>query len=82
VDILSLFSLSTDGIATAGSIAEESISTIRTAKSFGIQSHLSNIFDEKIIKAGKCDMKLAIAQGFGFAGFFFISYAAYGLGGL
>lgn len=72
--------LSTDGTASAGSIAEEAISTIRTAKAFGIQSHLGTLFDSKVTKAGQNDMKLAIVQGFGFGSFFFISYAAYGLG--
>ncbi|KAF5346861.1 hypothetical protein D9756_010551 [Leucocoprinus leucothites] len=71
--------LSTDGIASAGSIAEESISTIRTAKAFGIQSHLGALYDEKVTTAGKSDMKLAFVQGFGFAAFFFISYSAYAL---
>jgi ATP-binding cassette subfamily B (MDR/TAP) protein 1 len=71
---------STDGIASAGSIAEESISTIRTAKAFGIQSHLGVLFDDKVVKAGRNGMKLAIVQGVGFGVFFFISYSAYGLG--
>ncbi|KAJ3568190.1 hypothetical protein NP233_g5871 [Leucocoprinus birnbaumii] len=39
--------LSLDGIGSTGSIAEESISTIRTAKAFGIQSHLGALFDDK-----------------------------------
>ncbi|KXN91892.1 Leptomycin B resistance protein pmd1 [Leucoagaricus sp. SymC.cos] len=72
--------LSTDGTASAGSIAEESISTIRTAKAFGITSRLGKLYDEKVVQAGKNDMKLAIVQGFGFAMFFFTTYAAYGLG--
>ncbi|KAJ3573412.1 hypothetical protein NP233_g2453 [Leucocoprinus birnbaumii] len=71
--------LSLDGIGSAGSIAEESISTIRTAKAFGIQSHLGALFDDKVSGASRNDMKLALVQGFGFAAFFFISYAAYGL---
>ncbi|KXN91894.1 Leptomycin B resistance protein pmd1 [Leucoagaricus sp. SymC.cos] len=71
--------LSTDGTASAGSIAEESISTIRTAKGFGITSHLGKLYDEKVVQAGKNDMKLAIIRGFGFAMFFFITYAGYGL---
>ncbi len=74
--------MSTDGIASAGSIAEESISTIRTAKAFGIQTRLGGLFSDKVVHAGRCDMKLALVQGFGFAAFFFVSYASYGLGKL
>ena len=72
--------MSADGMGSAGSIAEESISTIRTAKAFGIQANLAGLFGDKVDQAGKCDMKLAVAQGLGFAAFFFVSYASYGLG--
>lgn len=74
--------LSTDEVASAGTIAEETISTIRTAKAFGIQPHLSKVFDDKITRAGRSDMIRATIQGFGFAAFFFINYSAYGLGNL
>ncbi|KAF9444209.1 P-loop containing nucleoside triphosphate hydrolase protein [Macrolepiota fuliginosa MF-IS2] len=71
--------MSTDGVASAGTITEEAISTIRTAKAFGIQSHLGALFDDKVTKAGYSDMKLAITQGLALASFFFVNYAAYGL---
>lgn len=72
--------MSTDGTASCGNIAEESISTIRTAKAFGIQSQLGTLFEDKAVHTGRCDMKLAIVQGMSFAAFFFVNYAAYGLG--
>lgn len=67
-------------VAEGGSLAEEVISTIRTAQAFGTQSILSSLYDVPMNKATKVDGKAAIVHGGGLAVFFFIIYASYGLG--
>lgn len=66
-------------IADSGTLAEEVISTIRTAQAFGIQSTLAGIYDIHIKKSKKIEARSAILQGVGIAVFFFVVYAAYGL---
>lgn len=77
---MSTFRLSSDATGNAGTISEESISTIRTAKAFNTQSHIGVLFKDQVLLASRADMKLALVQGFGIAAMFFISYASYGLG--
>lgn len=71
--------LSLGHIADGGSIAEEVISTIRTAQAFGTQPQLSAIYSGHIEKSKKVDLKGAIAHGGGLAAFFFIIYSSYAL---
>ena len=66
--------------AEAGSLAEEVISTVRTAQAFGSQKVLSQLYDAFIGKARKVDMKAAVWHGGGLAVFFFVIYSAYALG--
>ena len=66
-------------VAEAGSLAEEVISTIRTAQAFGTQSILGGLYGQYIQKSRKVDMKAAIWHGGGLAVFFFVIYAAYAL---
>jgi ATP-binding cassette, subfamily B (MDR/TAP), member 1 len=61
-------------------VAEEVISTIRTAQAFGTQSILSGIYNKHVNGALTVDMKAAAWQGGGLAVFFFIIYSAYALG--
>lgn len=66
-------------VAESGTIAEEVISTIRTAHAFGTQKTLANLYDSHIKKSHTADSKAAIFQGMGNAAFFFVIYSAYGL---
>lgn len=72
--------LSLKHVAEGGSLAEEVISTVRTAQAFGTQKTLAALYDVAIGKAGDVDAKAAVWHGGGLASFFFIIYAAYGLG--
>ncbi len=72
--------LSLKHIAEGGSLAEEVVSTIRTAQAFGTQSVLASLYNIPIRKAFDGDCRSAISQGIGLAGFFFAMYSAYALG--
>ncbi|KAG8805530.1 GTPase-activating protein, partial [Serendipita sp. 399] len=66
-------------MADSGSLAEEVISTIRTAQAFGTQTTLAKMYSVHIDKTHTTDRKLAIVEGLGIAVFFFVIYATYGL---
>ncbi len=66
-------------VASAGTIAEEVISTIRTAQAFGTQHVLADLYDTYIFDAHAVDMKAAVWHGGGLACFFFVIYSAYAL---
>lgn len=66
-------------VANSGTVAEEVISTVRTAQAFGIQTTLADIFDTYIDQSKEIDAKAAIVQGGGLGIFFFIMYCAYAL---
>jgi ATP-binding cassette subfamily B (MDR/TAP) protein 1 len=66
-------------IADGGSIAEEVISTIRTAQAFGSQKVLADLYDTHIEKCKKVNTTAAFWKGGAFAVFFFILYSAYAL---
>ncbi|CAE6468894.1 unnamed protein product [Rhizoctonia solani] len=72
---LSLQSVSAGG----GTLAEEVISTVRTAHAFGTQMTLAQRYDKYINEAYVYDNKAAIFQGCGLGVFFFVIYGAYGL---
>jgi ATP-binding cassette subfamily B (MDR/TAP) protein 1 len=67
-------------VAEGGTLAEEVISTIRTAQAFGTQSALAKLYGVYVEKSRKMDLKAATWQGGGLSVFFFVIYAAYGLG--
>lgn len=67
-------------VANGGSLAEEVISTIRTAQAFGTQRTLSGLYNGHVNKSLEVDMKAAVWHGGGLAVFFFVIYGAYGLG--
>jgi ATP-binding cassette subfamily B (MDR/TAP) protein 1 len=71
--------LSLNYIAQGGTLAEEVISTIRTAQAFGSQEQLASMYDAKIEKSRKVDMKTAVVHGGALGIFFFVIYAAYAL---
>ena len=67
-------------VAEGGTIAEEVISTIRTAQAFGTQTILANLYDKHIDDSETVDAKAAVWNGGGLAVFFFVIYGGYGLG--
>ena len=77
---LNYFRLSLKHTAEGGSLAEEVISTIRTAQAFGTQSILEGLYNKFIAGALTVDLKAARWHGGGLATFFFIIYSAYALG--
>ena len=81
-DIYSLkyFRLSLKEIAEGGSLAEEVISTIRTAQAFGTQPILEGLYNKYVSRALTVDLKAAHWQGLSFTIVFFIMYSAYALG--
>jgi len=71
--------LSLKHVATGGTLAEEVISTIRTAQAFGTQNALSDLYDTHVEKSRQIDLKAAFWHGGGLATFFFVIYSAYSL---
>ncbi|KIK69504.1 hypothetical protein GYMLUDRAFT_33870 [Collybiopsis luxurians FD-317 M1] len=71
--------MSLKAVAEGGTLAEEVISTVRTAQAFGTQSILSKLYDTHIEKSEQVDSKAAVFHGGGLAVFFFIIYSSYGL---
>ncbi|KAG2110630.1 P-loop containing nucleoside triphosphate hydrolase protein [Suillus discolor] len=71
--------LSLKHVAEAGSLAEEVISTVRTAQAFGTQKVLSGIYDTNVDASRVVDTKASIWQGAGLGCLFFVLYAAYSL---
>jgi ATP-binding cassette, subfamily B (MDR/TAP), member 1 len=74
--------LSLNHAAEGGTIAEEVISTIRTAQAFGSQLVLQKIYNKFIGDSESIDLRAAIWKGAGMSIFFFIVYSSYGLGAL
>ncbi|KAJ2922300.1 hypothetical protein H1R20_g14801, partial [Candolleomyces eurysporus] len=66
-------------VADGGSLAEEVISTVRTAQAFGTQKILSKMYDVHVDKSLVVELKSAIWNGGGLGFFFFVIYASYGL---
>lgn len=76
----SSYRLSLEHVAEGGTLAEEAISSVRTAHAFGIQRILTSLYDGHIQKARAVDVKSAISNGIGMGFFFFIITSAYALG--
>ncbi|KAL0069818.1 hypothetical protein AAF712_003088 [Marasmius tenuissimus] len=66
-------------VAAGGSLAEEVISTIRTAQAFGSQKILGSMYNVNIERARVVDVKAAVVHGIGLSVFFFVIYASYAL---
>ncbi|KAG2338495.1 P-loop containing nucleoside triphosphate hydrolase protein [Suillus weaverae] len=71
--------MSLNHVAKGGSLAEEVISTVRTAQAFGAQKFLSSLYDKHVNGSRIADSRGAIWHGGGLACFFFIIYCAYAL---
>ena len=66
-------------VAKAASLAEETLSTVRTAKAFEMSPHLCNMYDNRNTQALSASRRRAVATGVGVGGFFFCVYSAYAL---
>jgi ATP-binding cassette subfamily B (MDR/TAP) protein 1 len=71
--------MSLNSVAEGGTLAEEVISTVRTAQAFGAQKFLSSLYDKHIDGSRFANSRGAIWQGGGLASFFFVIYCAYAL---
>ncbi|KAJ7259510.1 P-loop containing nucleoside triphosphate hydrolase protein [Mycena haematopus] len=71
--------LSLKHVAESGSLAEEVISTVRTAQAFGTQTVLANLYDKHVAQSESADLKSAVWHGAGLSVFFFIIYNSYAL---
>jgi ATP-binding cassette, subfamily B (MDR/TAP), member 1 len=65
--------------SAAATIAEEVLSSVRTAQAFGTEEKLAVEYDKSLISAQKVGYKKAAALACMFAGIFTIVYLAYGL---
>ncbi len=72
--------LSLKHVADGGSVAEEVISTVRTAQAFGTQRILSSLYDVHVQKSNVVEIKAAMWLGGGLSIFFFCIYSSYALG--
>jgi ATP-binding cassette subfamily B (MDR/TAP) protein 1 len=66
--------------AKASTVAEEIISSVRTAQAFGTQEKLANLYDENLISAQKMGYKQQLTAAVMLSTMFFSVYAFYGLG--
>jgi len=64
----------------ASTIAEEIISSVRTAQAFGSQKKLTKLYDENLIAAQRAGYKLQLSSAIMLSFMFFSVYAFYGLG--
>lgn len=68
-----------DFVGKAASLAEETLSTVRTVKAFAMNEHLAAVYDGRNSLATAASRRRAIATGIGVGGFFFCVYSAYAL---
>lgn len=71
--------LSQDVYAHAGRVVEQAISGIRTVYSFSLQARFSEIYNQRLEGAERCDAKRGVIFGFGAGTFFFSLYSIYGI---
>ena len=71
---------SRDHIAEGGGLAEEVISTVRTAQAFGTQSTLTQLYSLFVQKSLRLDLSTAAVNAIAFGICFFAIYSAYGFG--
>lgn len=66
-------------IAEGGNLAEEVLSTIRTAQAFSAQDTLSGLYTERVAKARDADLKNAVWQGAIFGIQAFVMFSIYAI---
>jgi len=79
VFIAKLQQLELDHVAHGATLAEEAFGTVRTAKAFGIEGRLVELYDEDNKRSTKTGFRKAIISGIGLGLFFFIIYSGYAL---
>jgi ATP-binding cassette, subfamily B (MDR/TAP), member 1 len=65
--------------ASAATVAEEVLSSVRTAQAFGTEEKLARQYDQSLISAQKVGYKKAAVLSCMFAAIFTLVYLAYGL---
>nr|CDI56568.1 uncharacterized protein BN887_02363 [Melanopsichium pennsylvanicum 4] len=68
-----------DHVSNAASIAEEALATLRTAKAFGIEHNLVELYEQSNREATRFGIKRSLYQGIGMGVFFFVIYSGYAL---
>lgn len=71
--------LSITSVAEGGTLAEEVISTVRTAQAFGTQTTLSGLYNHYVQAAFRGDKQAAVVRGIAMGVFMFILYSGYAL---
>jgi ATP-binding cassette, subfamily B (MDR/TAP), member 1 len=66
--------------ASASTIAEEIISSVKTAQAFGAQAKLSKLYDNTLATAQRAGYKMKLAESIMISLMFFAVYAFYALG--
>lgn len=66
--------------AAAGTLAEEVVSTVRTAKAFGTQDTLTSLYTSFVRPQYVAEERVAVSYAAGMGGFFFVVYAVFALG--
>lgn len=66
--------------ATASTIAEEIISSVRTAQAFGTQDRLAKLYDDNLVAAQRTGYKQQFVGAMMLSVMFFCVYGFYGLG--
>jgi hypothetical protein len=77
--ITSYYRASTDKLAESSTLAEEVISTVRTAQAFGTQRTLSSKYEDYLMRGKDADFMVALFQGAGMGSMFFAVYGCYSL---
>lgn len=66
--------------ATVSNLAEEIISSVRTAQAFGAQEKLTKLYDDSLVAAQRAGYKQQLAGAIMISAVFFSVYSFYGLG--
>jgi ATP-binding cassette, subfamily B (MDR/TAP), member 1 len=68
--------LSIKHVAEGANVAEEVISTVRTAQAFGTQDTLARKYEDHAVQARVADTRVALFSGIGLGAVFFVIYAS------
>ncbi len=71
---------STDRLATAATVAEEIISSIRTVQAYGSEKNLVKLYDDNLVEAQRMGYRIQFAAACMMSTIYFVIYASYALG--